>query len=1048
MQWTNNDPLAFQAWRGFSNKYVFNQEVVLNNKIEILYNETNTCLDGDNSGLATHHTDMQYKPSGNVIVYATRIQHTLILQIRQCSRCVALSFRDLADPEWFSIECNQAFPVNMFCAVHRNISRKAQESTKNMLPNTPYSFCSRRQILFESQCYSFQWKTNFSFESFVCFRNVTYFEFLFTAIAMPMFPPIALNNLLAAIPIRYFGQHKYIFKHAPSSGAFCVIQEELRQRKITENIFLCNDGTSVSAKSLCDGKHNCPDGTDEVGCQCSTTKISKNCPFYYRTSKNWTCSLLYNKAISNVCVTYDFRTSRSNSATQGNHTKPSFMCNSGKVINTKKVDDLVIDCSSYGDDEFKLQTLLTKTNFFTCQESHMVPCRDGHSQCFNVFEICILELDLFGHLKNCRTGEHLQQCSLFHCNSMFKCPIMYCIPWSYTCDGKWDCVGGVDEDESQLCKEKRKCSNLFKCWNFEKCIDIQHVCDTNEDCPHKDDELLCSLKDAICPPKCTCVTFALHCEKVITHTNLKSLNFFRVIFILESAGRDLSLDLDLSGVFYVLLKKCSLTTLCDLLSKPSNAEHINVANNNIHQLQPFCLANAQFLKTLDIQHNLLSRIERNTFSNMNVLNCLNLSSNPLSVIMNGAFGSNNNLRVLSIMNVSLQTTDKALSGLSLTVLEVDSSQTCCLDEILSTCTITFPWYFSCSHLLLTHKIRYAFASVSIGAAFLNSIAIILQRISFARRLERTGAFGSSVTSINGTNLTFSILLLALWIVDLVFDEDFAFISFKWRQRSVCYTMYGFFMFSSVCSPVLLSFFSLSRLRLVKNPIKSGFKETKFVVRCLSLLVSLSFILSVLFTVSSWLEAKLVSSSEIPSTICSPFVDPTHTRVMIPVISASSIFLQISSLTLIFVFQIELIHSLSEHQEKLKGSVSKDTSNAAIIVQLVAFSISNVTCWLPSSIVHIMLIVMKEYPMELVHWTTVAVYPVNSLILPVVFAVTTVRKLRASKMSSSVEFCGQKKDSLTSYTDIKFSCLPADIGMTSNDSSRPDSDTPISQIEWE
>ncbi len=1051
MQWTNNDPLAFQVWRGFSNKFVINQAVVLSNQIEMLYNETYTCLDGDNSGLATHHTDMQFTPSSNVVVYTDRIQHTLILQMRQCSRCVALSFRDLADPEWFSIECNQAFPVNMFCAVHRNISRKAQESTKNILPNAKDSFCSRRQIWFERECYLFQWKTNLSSEAFACFRNVIYFEFLFNAIAKSMFSPMALNNFFVAIPIRYFGQYKYTFKNASSRGAFCVVQEEIRQRKITENIFLCNDGTSISAKSLCDGEHNCPDGTDEVGCQCSTIKMSKNCQVYHSTSKKWTCSMLYNKTIMNGCVPYDFRTTKSKHAALENITTQDFICKSGKVISIEKVDDLVIDCILHGDDKFKLQTLLTKTNFYTCQESHMVPCRDGHPQCFDVFEICIFELDLFGHLKNCRTGEHLQQCLQFQCNSMFKCPMLYCIPWSYICDGKWDCVGGIDETENQLCKEKRKCSNLFKCRNSEKCIALQQICDANEECPHKDDELLCSLKHANCPPECTCVTFVLHCEKVTTHTNLKSFHFFRLIFILEFAGRDLSLNLDLSGVFHICLNNCTLTVLCDLLSKPSTVEVVNVPNNNIHQLQPFCFANAQFLKALDIQHNLLSKIERNTFHNMSILKCLNLSSNPLFVIMNGAFGLNNNLRVLSIVNVSLQTLDKALSGVNITYLEVDSPQTCCLAESLSTCSMTFPWYLSCSHLLLTHKIRCAFATVSIGSAFLNSIAIVLDKISVRKRLETARAFASSVTSIIGTNLTFSLLLLALWIVDLVFDKDFVFVSFKWRQRSVCYTMYGFFMFSCVCSPVLLCFFSLSRLRLVENPMKSRLKETKFVVRCTSLLVSLSIILSVLFTVSSWLEAKLVSSSEIPSRICSPFVDPTHARVMIPVISASSIFLQISSLILILVFQMKLLHSLTEHQEKLKGSMSKVTSNAAIIVQFIVFSISNVTCWLPSAIIHILFIAMKEYPMELVHWTTVTVYPVNSLIVPVVFAVTTVRKLRASKKSSSqqiAEFQGQKKDSLTSFIDIKCLPLPGDIGMISISSTRPDSDIPVSQIEEE
>ena len=48
---------------------------------------------------------------------------------------------------------------------------------------------------------------------------------------------------------------------------------------------------------------------------------------------------------------------------------------------------------------------------------------------------------------------------------------------------------------------------------------VYDVCNNIDDCPYKDDEALCELRDTICPNMCKCVLFAISCSKITPITN-------------------------------------------------------------------------------------------------------------------------------------------------------------------------------------------------------------------------------------------------------------------------------------------------------------------------------------------------------------------------------------------------------------------------------------------------------------------------------------------------------------------------------------------------
>ena len=187
----------------------------------------------------------------------------------------------------------------------------------------------------------------------------------------------------------------------------------------------------------------------------------------------------------------------------------TLVCKNGKSLMHQFNNDLVVDC---GHDEKQLMLLLIFYEIKSCSTPYQLPCREGHSQCFNISQICIYKLDSKGTLQPCRNGGHLESCQKFECNMKYKCKKSYCISWSYICDGKWDCPDGSDEKLSSYCSYNIYCVNMYKCQSSHTiCVHLGAICDQYPDCPLRDDEKFCKLHKIICPVECNCFLFAIEC---------------------------------------------------------------------------------------------------------------------------------------------------------------------------------------------------------------------------------------------------------------------------------------------------------------------------------------------------------------------------------------------------------------------------------------------------------------------------------------------------------------------------------------------------------
>ncbi|XP_048874532.1 low-density lipoprotein receptor-related protein 2 isoform X14 [Brienomyrus brachyistius] len=221
---------------------------------------------------------------------------------------------------------------------------------------------------------------------------------------------------------------------------------------------LCQ-GTSLclSPKQICDGKLDCPDGSDEKLCieQCPDTEFS--------CQDGQTCIL---KTL--VC---DGRADCPDGSDENRclgHSPCTLYCDGGtRCLTSGQYCDGTADCQD-GSDEMNCSMKADSV-----PEKKTLQCRVGSRPCWD--------------------GSR-------------------CVLYSHLCDGQPDCTDGSDEDG---CPEQCN-TGQFQCAHGKKCIDMGQVCDGVVQCQDRSDELDCWKPSKICAHRCDnktrCVPESFLCD--------------------------------------------------------------------------------------------------------------------------------------------------------------------------------------------------------------------------------------------------------------------------------------------------------------------------------------------------------------------------------------------------------------------------------------------------------------------------------------------------------------------------------------------------------
>ncbi|KAI7789745.1 putative low-density lipoprotein receptor-related protein 2 [Triplophysa rosa] len=243
--------------------------------------------------------------------------------------------------------------------------------------------------------------------------------------------------------------------------------------------FLCKDRKKCVERNLvCDGRSHCFDGSDEVGCPTmaptTSTAVSLKCRVGSKPCKNVRECVLY----SHVCDgEMDCKDGSDEEDCELQCNPDQFQCVQGKkCIDFRQVCDGIPQCLDHSDEVGCWKP--TKSCSMRC---------DGNSRCIPEVFIC-------NGMRDCWDGSDEADCAMPTPPSPCKTPYVtcqgtaLCILQQYLCDGRRDCPDGSDE---RPCLRNCPYRSDFLCMDRKKCVKRNLVCDGRSHCLDGSDEVGC-----------------------------------------------------------------------------------------------------------------------------------------------------------------------------------------------------------------------------------------------------------------------------------------------------------------------------------------------------------------------------------------------------------------------------------------------------------------------------------------------------------------------------------------------------------------------------
>ena len=214
------------------------------------------------------------------------------------------------------------------------------------------------------------------------------------------------------------------------------------------------------------------------------------------------------------------------------------------------------------------------------------------------------------------------------------------------------------------------------------------------------------------------------------------------------------------------------------------------------------------------------------------------------------------------------------------------------------------------------------------------------------------------------------------MADQYFNDNFLVDEMEWRSSFMCVLSFSLALNFSILSPLSLSFLSVQRCVVIVFPLNAKYKNKQFAVKWLTSI----FTVSISFTILICVLMKYLKLI-IPLTTCTPFVDPTNSIYLIKIIIWLVVILQYGATFIIFIaYSIIVIRLQKSDNSILNPNLKK--ANSTVIFQIIALTISNIICWIPSGIIYLF---SNKYPIDIAIWTPIVLTPINSIIDPIVFS---------------------------------------------------------------
>ena len=340
---------------------------------------------------------------------------------------------------------------------------------------------------------------------------------------------------------------------------------------------------------------------------------------------------------------------------------------------------------------------------------------------------------------------------------------------------------------------------------------------------------------------------------------------------------------------------------------------------------------------------------------------LNLNNNLISTLFFDDHLLGPDLETVSIKNNRLSTiSPRFFDHLNVKIMVTDNYFICCKTPLKSTCTSVKLWFESCKHLLLQRSMTVCTFCYSLFLIISNVFTTCFQKLSHLRDKESYSAFQYVASSINLIDFTWGIYLTFLVISDFIFEDTFVIQESLFKSSFTCFFLFSINLNFNILSPLLSGLMSFSKFMVVIFPFDSNFKNLAFTATFRHLYPG------------------------VPFRLCSPFINPIHSNVMLTIATCVVVILQFS----VYLFEILFISKIIL---ELKNSVHQKQNITSLIKHISILTASKTLCWIPSGVIFLICIFTDEFSIIMVTWVVVTVTGIHSVTNSFLFIITTARK---------------------------------------------------------
>ena len=744
----------------------------------------------------------------------------------------------------------------------------------------------------------------------------------------------------------------------------------------------CNDGTCVHDSLVCDGQPHCLHGEDEADCEHICSDHTHSCMSHCHHKDLCSCSPGYFQCVSGGCVPLQKLCDKIAHCVDASDEPPTcvylrptpishhiLMLGINIYINKLIQQNMIIreGCVHSSKEaltplhnvEYKMhfhQHRCSRSNFpssikFFCTIIGTPHITTQHY--FSLDRLCIYDHDCDDdYLYHCHNGFHLLKCKDMYCVGRFKCPSSYCISFDHICNKVCDCPH---------CEDERICSKLL--------------------CPGM--VLIEQIGSGLrCSTKVAALKHTMNMRQVIHRRGINITDDFPVYIHLEDVMDLAHFILAPEVVVYckILHSRFAVTDL-SILYRMVSIRRLLFKHNNIQKVYDFMFTSMSQLILLDLSYNFIKYLPKMALCSLHNLQYIFLHHNLIAELQIGLFVSNPKLKLLMLESNNLNPQSELIDGSfpSMYRLSSDIPRLCCAFERVELCSPPFPLRVSCSNLITSKTLIIFGWIIGLSTLLLTFCCLILLLYKLCNPVNQIPK-AVMLFSVNLilTELVSSLCLLSSSVINELFHDIFGVVADQWRHSWKCLGLESLFSVSSRSTLAFTAWLSVHFAIHIPSVIRiNSSQNTTFVQIIISWLIILPMCIA-----PQILEH--IRNVDPFNYFCFPF---TTLFPLDPLILSFQIAMLIfdSLLLIIIIVSYGYLLAFIMRRRKNKALKSMSKRNRALQnlgVRLTVLILSNVFTWMPVLCLQILVLLKIAVLPDIYFWCVLVSVSINLIIDPI------------------------------------------------------------------